>query len=78
MGVIFNFLSFYSTGLPVILKPGQRRVNLVDMNGRTLVPGNDFNFVRGRIDCLQLSLALTKPCRICKKGEKKTYFLLEL
>ena len=40
----------YSAGLLLILKPRQLGVNVIDMNGRALVPRNDFDFAVGFIN----------------------------
>jgi len=50
VGVVLEFLLCYSAGLLLIHKPRQLGVNFIDMNGRTLVPRNNFDFAVGFIN----------------------------
>ena len=55
----------HTTGFPVILKPSQLCVHLININSRAWVPWNDSDFVLCAINHFQTFLALLKAYRIC-------------
>ena len=50
VGIVFKLLLCYSAGILLIHKPRQLGVNFVNVNGRALVPRNDFDFAVGFIN----------------------------